>query len=155
MVDRTNLPDDLVPLPTAPWDERPDSVPLDVEEARTALWLASGNIGKAAARLKVPSNRLRKFVNASARLTEVVAEAREMMVDIAESNIMDALMEAEDYTRRDAMSKFVLTTLGKERGFSTSTTITLSKKLPAGPIDFKWIEGEVIEQKDDADEVAK
>lgn len=142
-------PTDLVPLPTSPWDERPASIPLDVEECRTALWLESGNVSNAAKRLKVSPERLRKFTNASARLTEVIHEARQQMVDLAEANIMDALMEAEDYTRRDSMSKFVLTTLGKERGFTTSTSLVVKNKLPTGPIEFSWLEGDIINQDDD------
>lgn len=145
-----DFPDDLVPLPTAPWDERPDSLPLDVEECRTALWICRGNVTEAAGKLKVAPTRLRRLITRSARLTEVMNEAREQLADIAESNIMDALTDDEDYARRDSMSKFVLTTLGKQRGYTTSTVLAVANKLPTGPIEFSWATSPVIEH--DADE---
>ena len=144
------MPDDLVPLSTMPWDERPAELPLDIEECRTALWLTRGNVSKAAEKLKVDPARLRRFVSKSVRLNEVLKEAREQLADIAENNILDALMDREDYARRDSMSKFVLTTLGKERGFSTSVTVSPSSRLPSGPIEFSWATSPVIDhEKDD------
>jgi hypothetical protein len=52
-------PTDLMPLPTMPYDERPMSLPLDVEECRTALWRVRGNVTEAAKLIKVHPNRLR------------------------------------------------------------------------------------------------
>lgn len=139
------MPADLVPLPTAPWDERPAELPLDIEETRTALWLKRGNISDTAELLKVDPVRLRRFVNRSLRLTEVAREAREQLVDLAEGNILDALLDKEDYARRDSMSKYVLSTLGKNRGFTTAQSVQVSTALPKGPIEFTWAEAPVIE----------
>jgi hypothetical protein len=140
-----HYPTDLVPLPTAPWDERPAELPLDAEECRTALWLKRGNVLEASRLLKVDPSRLRRFVNKSARLREVEREAREQLADIAEANILDALTDDEDYARRDSMSKFVLTTLGKQRGFSSSSTVALINRVPQGPIEFSWAGGPTID----------
>lgn len=115
------IPADLQPLPTTPWDERPTELPLDVEECRTALWLYRGNIGDAAEALKVRSARLRNFVKNSEYLTREMAEAREILKDIAEKNVYDALTDAADSGRRDSMSRFVLSTIGKDRGFGNGS----------------------------------
>jgi hypothetical protein len=115
------LPDDLVALPTAPWDERPTELPLDIEECRTALWLCRGNITDAAAMLKVKSARLRRFVNDSEYLTREQNESREILQDIAEGNVYEALTDKQDPGRRDSMSRFVLERLGKARGFGSGT----------------------------------
>lgn len=111
-----NIPVDLVPLPTMPYDERPDALPLDVEECRTALWMTAGNISKAAEILKTTSLRLRNFVKASKRLTDEQKEMQEVLLDKAESVAAEAL-EDEDATRRDTMARFVMTNLGKDRGY--------------------------------------
>ncbi len=112
-----DLPGDLLPLPTTPWDERPTELPLDIEECRTALWLHRGNIKDAAEALKVSSARLRAFVKNSEYLSREMAESREVLKDIAEKNVYDALTDAVDSGRRDSMSRFVLSTIGKDRGF--------------------------------------
>lgn len=156
-MDKNSLPSDLVPLPTAPWDERPAALPLDIEECRTALWLANGNISEAAGVLKVDPSRLRRFVNKSARLIDVMNEASEQLVDKAVRNIAEALDDADDPARRDSMSKFVASTLGKGRGFNTSMTVVNASKLPTGPLQFTWadgsdMKGDVIEGEIIADE---
>lgn len=115
------LPDDLVPLPTAPWDERPTELPLDVDECRTALWLTQGNIAKAAELIKVPSSRMRSFVNKNEFLKREMEECREVLKDIAEGNVYEALTDRSDTGRRDSMSRFVLERLGKDRGFGSGS----------------------------------
>ena len=46
---------EFLPLPYYPWISRPDTCPLDVEEAATALFLKNGDVGAAANRLCVTS----------------------------------------------------------------------------------------------------
>jgi hypothetical protein len=46
-------PDEFVQLPYGPWDSRPETLPLDVDECATALFLANGNV-KGAADLLYP-----------------------------------------------------------------------------------------------------
>lgn len=114
----SELPDDLVPLPTAPYSERPIELPLDVEECRTALWLTRGNVTKAAALIKVPSGRLRKFIASSAYLSAEQKESQEQLLDRAEEIAAEAL-EDVDTSRKDAMARFIMTNLGKDRGYGT------------------------------------
>lgn len=134
------LPLDLIPLPTQPWDERPLSLPLDVEECRTALWMAVGNVTEAAQILKVSSSRLRNFIRCSPRLTEECREAREQLADTAESVVRDALTDKTDPGRRDQMARFVLNSqLGRQRGFGAGTpNIKINN---TGPVIIGWADG--------------
>jgi hypothetical protein len=134
------LPNDLVPLPTAPYDERPSSLPLDVDECRTAIWLNRGNITEAAKQLKTQAARLRKFVASSPYLQREVEEAREQLLDIAEDVAYEALIDSSDTGRRDGMARFVLGNLGKRRGYGTGSS-TVNINSAKGPISISWGDG--------------
>lgn len=112
----SQLPDNLVPIPTQPWDRRPAELPIEVEEARTAIWRCCGNITKAAELVKVAPSRLRNLVKNSPYLQREVDEAKEQLIDTAEDVIRDALGDPE---RKDAASRFVLSTIGRSRGWGT------------------------------------
>ena len=143
-----NIPDDLAPLPTMPYSERPLELPLDVEECRTAIWMASGNISEAASILKITSIRLRAFVRKSAYLSAEMQEAADRLVDIAESNVKDALTDPNDITRRDTMSRFVLTNIGRQRGWGSGNTGGISVKNTAGgTIIVQWEDGSKFGEK--------
>ncbi|HWI66891.1 MAG TPA: hypothetical protein VNS88_00685 [Nitrospiraceae bacterium] len=156
-MDGTRIPQDLVPLPTAPYEERPASLPLDVEECRTALWLERGNIPDAAARLKVTPIRLRNFVQNSPRLLAEQREAREQLADRAEKIVYEALHDEVDSSRRDSMAKYVLNSvIGKTRGFGSAGVGV--KIQNTGPMVITWAteddgiktineEGEVVESR--------
>ena len=62
-----------LPLPFYPWPERPARLPLDVEEAATSLFLAHGDINRAAERLRVTPARLNKCIRKSPRLIRLQA----------------------------------------------------------------------------------
>lgn len=144
------LPDDLVALPTAPWDERPTEMPLDIEECRTALWLCHGNVVEAAELIKVKSQRLRTFIKGSEYLRREQEESREILKDIAENNVYEAITDKSDPGRRDSMSRFVLERLGKDRGFGTAGAgvdvkglkgrVTISWDTDEAPADDKTID---------------
>lgn len=136
-----DLPQDLVPLPTMPYEERPSELPLDIEECRTALWLNRGNISNAAAMLKVAPARLRKFVANSPRLSEETKEAQQQLVDIAEDNVYDALVDPEDKARRDTMSRFVIQQLGGDRGYGNKAGPGVNINLPKGKVSIQWQDG--------------
>lgn len=136
----TELPADLIPLPTMPFDERPAALPLNIEECRTALWLCRGNISEAAKRLKTTPVRLRAFVKGSPRLSAEVEEARQQLVDIAEDVAYDALTDEADPGRRDQMARFVMGNLGKDRGYGSGNSgVTLN--LPKGRVQIQWADG--------------
>jgi hypothetical protein len=136
------VPSDLVALPTMPYSERPLELPLDVEECRTAIWMAAGNISNAAKLLKVTSIRLRNFVKKSPYLAAEMQEAADRIVDIAEANVIEALKDELDPSRRDTMSRFVLTNIGKHRGWGTGGPGNVTVKNSAGgTIVVQWADG--------------
>jgi len=128
-----------------PYSERPNELPLDIEECRTALWMASGNISEAAKLLKITSIRLRNFVKKSPYLSAEMTEAADRLVDIAEANVKDALTDELDPSRRDTMSRFVLTNIGKNRGWGTGGAGGVNIKNSAGgTIVVQWADGTSI-----------
>lgn len=135
-----------------PYAERPVELPLDIEECRTALWMAAGNITQAATILKVTSIRLRNFVKKSPYLTSEMAEAHDRIVDIAESNVRDALTDELDPSRRDTMSRFVLTNIGKHRGWGTASSGGVTVKNSAGgTIVVQWADGSTFGESAEPD----
>lgn len=142
-------PNDLIPLPTMPWAERPEALPLEVEEVRTAIWKARGNVTVAAELMKVPSRRLRTFINASAYLSMEQKESLEQLKDIAEDVVYDALTDDEDKQRQDTMARFVLTGPGKDRGWGTGSGPGINIKAK-GNIIISWGDGSQITGTDDA-----
>ena len=138
----TDVPNDLVALPTMPYSERPIELPLDVEECRTAIWMAAGNITEAAKLLKITSIRLRSFVRKSPYLTAEMQESADRVVDIAEANVIDALTDELDPSRRDTMSRFVLTNIGKHRGWGSGSSGGVTVKNSAGgTVIVQWADG--------------
>lgn len=140
----TEFPQDLLPLPTAPYPERPVSEPLVPEECRTALWLVRGNITEAAKLLKVTSLRLRQFVNKSPFLLSEMQEAKDQLADLAESVVYDALMDEDDKGRKDTMARFVLGSQGKSRGWGSAgaTGAVNIRNSHGGTIIVQWADGQ-------------
>ena len=58
----TDHDQEFIPLPFYPWSERPSTLPLDPDEAATAIHIAKGDIPAAAALLKVPEFRLNRLI---------------------------------------------------------------------------------------------
>lgn len=144
-----HIPSDLIPLPTMPYDQRPDNMPLDIEECRTAIWRTKGNVSEAAALLKTTSLRLRNFINNSWYLSRELNESKEQLVDIAESNVYDALVD-EDPARRDVMTKFVLQTQGKHRGWGNGGGGKVSVNMNnSGPVQIVWGDGSTLSASDE------
>lgn len=144
------IPNDLVPLPTQPWAERPADLPLDIQECRTAIWMNRGNITEAAKLLKISSLRLRNFVRNSPFLSAEVEEALEQLVDIAEDVAYQALTDENDPGRRDSMARAVLASQGKKRGWGSGTG-GVSVKMPGnGRMVIEWADGSSVSGGDDA-----
>jgi len=144
------FPDDLKALPTQPWDERPDTLPLTIEEARTALWLEQGNVARAAQRLKITPWRLRNYINSSPRLIAEQHEAREQLADRAEEIVKEALNDPIDPGRRDGMAKYVLSSIGKTRGFGSGPG-KLSVNSQGGVVVIQWGDGTSVVDEDGED----
>lgn len=142
------LPRDLIPLPTMPYDTRPDSLPLDIEECRTAIWRARGNITVAADILKITSHRLRGFVRKSPYLSAQLEEAKEQLKDIAEDVVYQALTDEEDKGRQDAMARFVLQGIGKDRGWGSGGTKVQINNEKGGTVVVGWQDGTMFQPED-------
>jgi hypothetical protein len=155
-ISEENIPSDLVALPTMPYSERPSELPLDIEECRTAIWMAAGNITDAAKLLKITSLRLRNFVRKSPYLTAEMQEAADRIVDIAEKNVFDALTDELDPGRRDTMSRFVLTNIGKHRGWGTAGGGNVNiKNTSGGTIVVQWQDGSTFGEKSDESDMGE
>lgn len=138
----SELPNDLVPLPHFPWDKRPDSIPLDREEVRTAIWMADGNVTAAAKLVKINPSRLRHFIRSSEYLSREMEEAAERLIDKAEDVVRDALSDS-DPSRADPMARFVLNSIGKRRGWGTAgSTVKIDSQ--GGNIVIGWADGSRI-----------
>ena len=61
-------PREFEPLAYFPWDARPASVPLTYDEAATAIFLAEGDLNRAAKLLKVRLSQHNRLVKQSPRL---------------------------------------------------------------------------------------
>jgi hypothetical protein len=69
-------PDEFLPLPYYSWISRPDTVPLDVDECATSLYLNKGNVERAAARLKITTRQLKREIRRSSSLKILIARLR-------------------------------------------------------------------------------
>jgi hypothetical protein len=119
-------------------------LPLDIEECRTAIWKARGNVSRAAEFLKVPSTRLRYFVGKSPYLTRELRESLEIHVDRAEEIVDEALNDEEDKARRDQMARFVLgSQVARARGWGNGTAQPGMKinNANGGMIVVQWADG--------------
>jgi hypothetical protein len=73
---RRPSPDEFVPLPFYPFDERSPTYPLDYDEVATALFLANGDLKTAADLLKVTTTRLKKPIRQTPRLQHPLERMR-------------------------------------------------------------------------------
>ena len=70
-------PGEFVQLPYGPWDSRPETLPLDVDESATALYLANGDVKGAARLLKVTEWQLKKLIRKHHKLQRVIERMQE------------------------------------------------------------------------------
>ena len=132
------------PLPFYPWDERPPTLPIDQEEAATAIHLGH-NLPAAALLLKVPEFRLRRLVNQSPRLQRVLEESFGLALDRAVAVPIDTLFNPNsDQRAKEWASKLLLSSrLAQGHPLSPAPTQSAqSVSLTQGPtqktITFRW-----------------
>jgi hypothetical protein len=136
----------------------PESVAhLDVELVAAALIRNAANVRNAARALGVPSSDLRKLVLIDERLSDAALEAIELKLDVAESNLCEAL-HSEDPRRRDAVSMFMLRNVGRaaKRGYAVAAAgleASASVAEPPRRIIIRWRNpGESDDEKPGEDE---
>lgn len=92
---------------------------LSIKQLAEAIEKNGGNVTKAAKALKITRWALQKRIAKNTELQQAVADAREEMVDIAESEALKQIKLGNT-----AMIIFTLKTLGKERGYVERQEIT-------------------------------
>jgi hypothetical protein len=105
-------------LPAYPWDERPDGLPLQIDEVCAALYRADGSIPRAADVLRIGTLLLRKYVARSARARAVIRECDDLLIDRARERLRDAL-ESDQSVRQDWATRYILSSSNaRERGYA-------------------------------------
>lgn len=108
------------PKITVPAKKRKKSGPapdFTEDELATILTQAHGNVTHAAEAIGMCKRQLRRRVNNSAMLKEVMFHARDSITDIAEHQLMAVLHNPEHKNHWDAV-KFALQTAGQHRGYT-------------------------------------
>jgi hypothetical protein len=134
---------EFAPLPFYPWDERPPTLPIDADEAATAIHLGH-NLPRAAALLKVPEFRLRRLVNQSPRLQRVLDESFGLALDRAVAVPIDTLFDpqADQRAKEWASTKLLQSRLAQGHPLSPAPpgSIQSNAALDVTPtkITFRW-----------------
>ena len=119
------------PLPHYPWARRPPHLPIDIEEAATALYLCEGVIARAAERLKVEPLKLTRQIARSPRLTRLHAELVALLNDKVHEEYLAAFKDEDSRRREWAASKVAQT-----KGFQShplAPNANNPQGLPVGP----------------------
>jgi hypothetical protein len=141
--ERSEEEQEYLPLPYYSWDERPPTLPIDADEAATALYLAKGVLQQAAALLKVSDVRLRRLIQHSPRLQRIQTEQYGLAVDRSAGKYIEAL-DAPDARRQEWGAKNILASRAAQgHPFSpapqtpaSSATLTLTDQ--ARTITYRW-----------------
>lgn len=131
------LPDDLAPLPTYPPNSNyPKMLPINPEQARSALWHAAGNIHSAAALLAVSPARLASLVARDPHLQSERAAAAELLLDRAEE-VMAGELDNPDNAAEAA--RWIIDRQGHRRGYGKDPKPALSfGPGTSGAIAIRW-----------------
>lgn len=105
---------------------------VTVEQIEQALRQANGNVSHAAHELGMARGALHHRISQSARLKQVVAEAREELVDIAETALRKQIEQGNI-----AAIIFALKTIGRPRGYVERTEHEVGG-WKGGPIILRW-----------------
>ena len=114
---------EFIPLPYYPWPVRPSHLPIDIEEAATALYLAQGLIGRAAERLKVEPLKLARLISRSARLTRLHAELASLLNDKVHEEYVKAFAGDDDRRREWAAAKLSQTKQFQSHPLAPNTNV--------------------------------
>lgn len=96
---------------------------LDVERVAEQLMITRGNMAAVARAFGVDRSAVWKFVQRHEHLKKVCDEAKQIMLDTAESSLFKAIDEGEGWA-----VCFYLKTQGKSRGYVQTVTVESAKK---------------------------
>jgi hypothetical protein len=146
LVDPSTHPEhdqEFAPLPFYPWESRPETLPIDQDEAATAIHLGH-NLPKAAALLKVPEFRLKRLVKASPRLSRILNESFDLALDRAVAVPIDTLFNPNADQRSKEWASKLLLSSRLAQGHPLSPAPTQSTQSNAAldvtptKITFRW-----------------
>ena len=129
-----------LPLPHFPWDERPLTVPLDIEECATAIHIAKGLSDDAARILKTSVARFNRMLKAHPRLVRIRDEHLQVLNDRAIGEVARAF-DSEDAKRREwAASKILQSRLAIDNPLAQAPQAAIQNNLnmSARDIVFSW-----------------
>jgi hypothetical protein len=99
--------EEFLPLPHYPYDSRPITVPIEIEEAATALYLTRGVIEDAAERLKVTPYKLAGVIDRSPRLIRLHRRLVALLNDKVHKEVVRAFDAEEDRRREWASARVI------------------------------------------------
>lgn len=135
--------DEFIPLPHYPWETRPSTLPIDSDEAATAIHLSNGDEVQAAALLKVPIIRLRRLIRASPRLQRIYEEALGVTLAKAASVPIATLWDpnADNRRREWAATTLLKSRLARDHLLAPAPPANLTSAIPGattGTLILKW-----------------
>lgn len=93
--------------------------PYDPDDVIAAIYTSHGNYAQMARLLGRRRNKVRDFVLSKPEIKEIFDEVRESLVDDVEASVFSCALAGDGPSQR-----FVLSTIGKNRGYSTRTETT-------------------------------
>jgi|HubBroStandDraft_5_1064220.scaffolds.fasta_scaffold83164_2 hypothetical protein len=137
---------EFAPLPFYPWDERPETLPLDQDEAATAIYLARSELIEAAQLLKVPVIRLTRLIKHSPRLQRIFDENLNVALAHARRVPLRTLFDpnADQRALEWASTKILQSRLAigdplsPAPAASIQSNASLTVNQPAKTITFRW-----------------
>jgi hypothetical protein len=138
----SDMDEEFLPLPHFPYDERPATTPLEIEECATALYLAQGDTDEAALRLKVHPLRLQRAISRSPRLQRLQAELVALLNNRVLKEYKRAFQEEDARRREWAASKLAQTAQFQSHPLAPNSQSSPQLTL-AGPtrIVISWDDG--------------
>lgn len=134
------LDEEFFPLPSYTWEARPSTIPLEIEEAATALYISDGEVKTAATRLKVPPLKLQRLIDRSPRLTRLHKQLVALLNDDAYREIRAAFQDSDSRRREWASSKVITSRQFQEHPLAPNAQISQPTFNVAGPsrIVISW-----------------
>ena len=143
----SDLDEEFLPLPHFTWSERPSTIPLDIEETATALYLSEGDVDKAALRLKVHPLKIIRQIRHSPRLSRLHGELVSLLNNRVLMEYKRAFDDEDDRRREWASSKLAATAQFQEHPLAPISHGSSSTLAVAGPtrIVITWDDGVIDE----------
>lgn len=119
------------------WTRNHPDDPIRKIDLVAALYFTRSNLYKCALLLRRTRKHLTAYLERNIDLQEVRFEILDGTLDQLESDVITSALAGDGQDRR-----FVLSTLGKDRGFSTRAQVTGPND---GPVQFEKIEWEIVD----------